>query len=270
MFLRPLLVSLCLTGVAYGTQLKPWFDEAYVPVWRTVYAAQWYDRIDTGSGSVAKQGRNHLLGTSLSMAVRDDYAFEIELAASQSEIRNFSLESGKATGRIHLLNDIIGDPVSAVAGMTIVVPQRHALNDYNLLYHGLFECEWHLSIGREISCLADWVTRWWAVGRLGVADRGSPWLSARVAWERNFHNRAALEMFVEGYGGFGSHDLRPWQPFHGYGNIQYRGVDVGLNGRFYSTDYGVFNVGYCLRAYAHNLPLRVQEAIIGWRYDFSL
>lgn len=270
MVYRPLLACcLFLPTLVSGTELKPWFDDVYVPIWRNVYTAQAYNQIDTGDGKTSTHGRNHLLDSSLSIA-KADYAAEVELAASQSRIRDFSFESGKITGRIHFQNDIVGDPLSVVAGISLGIPRRHALHDFNLLYHGLFECELHLAIGRETSCKAEWLTRWWAVVTAGIADRGSPWLRAKLAWERNFCETQQLELFIEGYGGFGRHDLSLALPFPGYGGIQYRGVDLGIAYRYFTECYGVFSLGYGFRPYAHNLPMYVQQGLLGWRYDFSL
>jgi hypothetical protein len=264
-FVLCLLLPSCLVG----TELAPWFDPAYLPVWRNEYVFQAYPRIDTAEGKIATQGRNHLLHSSLSLARADEFAVEAELALSQSKIRSFSFESGKLTGRLHLLNDIVGDPVSMMVGISLAAPMRRALYDYNLLYHGLFECELHVSVGKETSCLAEWLTRWWAVAIAGLADRGSPWLRVRTAWERNFCT-TRLELFVEGYGGFGHRDLRLSLPFRGYGSIAYRAIDLGVAFRYFTVCNGVFSLGYSFRPYAHNLPMYVQQALVGWRCDFSL
>lgn len=267
---RALGVLLLLPALLSGTELKPWFDTDYLPVWRNSYAFEDYDRIDTGEGKVAIDGRNHLFDSSMSLTLDDSYAGEFEILASATSSRDFSFESGKFTGRMQLADDVIGDPLSIVAGLSLITPTRQARNDVNLLYHGLFECEVHVSFGREHAPMAHWESRWWSTFIVGLANRGSPWLSARIAWERQFCYNQRLELFVDGFGGCGHHDLVLSRPFMGYGGIAYRGIDLGLVYRYLTPCYGVFSLGYRWRPYARNLPLCVQQGLVQWDYEIKL
>lgn len=271
MILRSLLLSLALLPLSVeATQYKPWLDVAYMPIWRNWYTYQFYNRVDTQEGHLHIHGQNHLLDSSLAMAIGDEYDAEAEWAASQSRIRDFSFEGGRITGRIHLSSDIMGDALSLVAGATITGCTNRSLHDFNLLYHGLVEYELHLSFGREITYYDTWLSRWWGVVAIGIADRGSPWMWGKLTWEKNICEQQQFTVYIESGGGFGDHSLSLQRRFDGYGGIAYRFVDLGALYHYVTDCWGTFSLGYGYRPYGCQLPCNVQQATISWRYDFSL
>ncbi len=270
---RSLLISifLGLYATAQAADLRPWFGRdrmLYIRPWSTM---QWYPSIDTGSGTIHRRTFNQFYGVSATIAKDDTWSLEGETTFSKTSQHSFTLENGSVTLRRKFLNDIVGDPVSLVAGMTLTGPTGRALRDYNTIYHGRSDIEGHLAIGKECSCGAYWDSRWWGAFIIGKADIGDAWFRARGEWEKSYFDQHQCRLFVEGAGGFGHRSLSIQAPFKGYGRVQYRLIDIGASYRFLIDDDGkMLTIEYARRILARNTTKNVNNVSLCVLLPFNL
>jgi hypothetical protein len=114
------------------------------------------------------------------------------------------------------------------------------------------------------------VQRFWANLGLGLADVGMPWFSARLAWELNYLNMHQFSFFLDGMLGCGSKKLIFCQPFHGYGNIQHRSVELSAAYHYFFDSGANINAQIAWRAYARYFPKNATRLQLTFTYPFGL
>lgn len=255
-------------GPLLGTDLIPWtrVDLELYP--KAEYQFEHYDRVDSSSHSEHHHDNANFvtlgIGTSYSV-----WSGEIETTVANTRRTSFFLDNVSVTGRYQLLDDILGDPVSLIAGITLTRATDVALHDISCFHHGQNELEAHIAIGKERPCRATWTSRGWGAFVYGIGDHGSPWMRAICAWEKNFGETLHARVFVKGCYGFGGNSLNPHH-FRGYGPIRHRSVDLGARLLKISDCYGQFELEYAYRVYAVNFPKSASFLTLAYLYPFGL
>lgn len=250
-----------------GTELMPWFSRDFEIQTRATYLYQHYDRINKSSHhSFSYHAHDHFLGLSAGISACDLSA-EVELQAANTR-RERGLECLRLTGRYLLSNDILDDCISSAVGFTLTEVSHCALRDPSVFHHGRIEGEFHLSFGKELSCLNFWSSRFWGVVGIGIADRGWPWLRADAVFEKNWCDQHQISLFVHTLWGLGHHDIS--RCFHGYGNIQHRSVDLGFKYTYLLECGMTASFAYSHRVYAVNFPAQANIFAVSILYPFGL
>lgn len=258
-----------LASAVHATDYKPWYGRVLQLETQADVCFQMFDHVDSHHSSGSRKEFDTFIDLGASMALWEDMAAELEVIALQSRNQSFGMDAIRLTGRYRWLNDIVGDPVSLSTGVTVSTIFPAARRNIATFDHGGIACEAHLAIGREVSCMQFWTSRAWGVFGIGVADVGSPWLRANLAWEHNWWDRHRIELFSDSIWGLGG-DQMDLPYFHGYGPIQYQAVDVGAR-YYYQADYGiVFSLGYGYRIFARNCPQNVNFVLLRLEYPLSL
>lgn len=251
-----------------GADLKPWFPRYLEIQSSAAYWHQQYNAVSEGGGSKKWKSNDDFFHLALE-ASYESLCGELEGTLASTKRRHFGADNVSATLRYQLLDDIIGDPVSLVAGATVSQVFSQALKDVSVFHHGRIEGELHLSVGRESTSWEVWTSRWWGVGAVGVGDHGSPWLRGEFAWEKNWCNTQFLRFYAMVLGGLGENSLNVYD-FDGYGPIAHRSIDVGAMYR-YTFPYGTtLSVAYARRLYAKNCPEKTNCYYFAYDYPFGL
>lgn len=269
-FFAVLTASTLFASQLMATQLDPWHGMTYDIDLRGTCLLQQFERLDTGCGTVKRPEFDAFYELSALMVAQEALTVEMELSASDTRHRLFGLNAFRLTGRYFFLNDVVGDPVSVAAGLTVSKIFHAARRNIATFDHGGIACEGHVAVGKELSCEQFWTSRAWAVLGFGVADVGSPWLRANLAWEKNWWERHQLKVFTETLWGFAGNDLNLSHPFHGYGSINYQAVEVGLRYGFRFNNDALLSVGYAYRVYGRNCPKDVNLLKLEICSPFSL
>jgi hypothetical protein len=264
-----LLFMLVVTSLA-ATELRPWHGRLYDIDIRGKAALQQFQWIDTHCGKVQRPECDGFYTVSVLGVPEEMVTIEAELSALDSRHRLFGLQAFRLTGRYFWLNDIVDDPVSLATGITVSQIFHAARRNIATFDHGGIACEGHIAIGKEYSCEQFWVSRWWGVLGLGIADVGYPWLRANLAWERNWWERHQVKVFMESIWGFGSHDLVLHPRFSGYGNIQYQAIDAGVRYGFRLDNDALLSLAYAYRVYGRNCPRNVNLLQFEICYPYGL
>jgi hypothetical protein len=261
----------CLPILGWSTQLLPWYGEAFQMEARTAIAYQTYRDIDSGGRLVRHPSDDYFLHGSLSsfFGYEELWAAEIEAVLADKRHHHFNLDSIRLTGRYLLADDVRGDPLSIVVGVTAVQSLAISVNDISSFHHSKWEGECHLSLGRETASGKGWMSRWWLLTAIGTADVGSPWLRGMATLEWRVSKQTEFSLFAHWLQGFGSHRLNP-DDFHGYGNIRHYSLDIGFRYTSEIDSFGSFYIEYINRPYACNCPAYTNIIKLNLFYPFGL
>lgn len=261
---------LLLPALAIGTELKPWLDRDLEVQARGSALFQFYQNVYTPHKTIHHQARDRFYHVSAAFAAFD-YSAEVEMTVADTKFQHLDVDCLRLTLRRLFLDDILGDPLTLTAGLTITQAFRHSIFDISSFHHGHIEAEANISFGKETPCMEFWLTRWWGYAGLGIADNsGSPWLHTFFAWERNWWNMHQFRVFMESLIGFGGRNISSHRHFHGYGKIKHRSLDVGARYTYF-FDYGEsLSLQYAYRPYAYNFPAHANLVLISFLYPFGL
>lgn len=249
----------------FGIELMPWFEKNLEIHPRVTYLFQTYDKVDDNKHS----SDDHYVNLSLSVAY-DRWNGELEVTAGHTHENCFGLDNIRLTGRYLWLNDVVGDYISLVPGITITKAFKPFRRDFSSFHHGGIEVEGHVAFGQETSCFEFWSSRWWGVVAIGVADVGSPWIRGDLAWEKNWWDLHWIRFFLNSLWGLGSDNLKRTSKFRGYGSIMHQSIDVGAKYFYQINCSGILSVGYAYRVHAKNFPSYAHQVILSFMYPFGL
>ena len=258
--------------------LKPWFGNQLELELKTDYSFRFYKNIQMGEGVVRKPSEDHFLDIAIGISPMPDYHFSIDLTTFSTKEQNFALGHVRGVVRKLWMDDVVGDPISLVTGVSLSAPLKASLRDVSVRYHGDVETELYLAFGKEKARGADWASRWWSVLALGQANVGSPWACLDFNFQKHFENRDQwIGFFMNSLTGFGGQDFSLLTPgltagsgsFQGYRSVAHRSVDVGIRHYFHIEVIGKLNLEYGYRVYAKNSPKGVHRGAVTFLYHFS-
>lgn len=237
---------------AQATQYAPWYGIDKLIECRTIFAYQHANRLDIDGSHFGYHADNRFLDLSGMLTADPAWCLEAEILQAGTHEHDWGFDCGRITGRHLFMNDINGDyPVSLSFGISVTGVSKNALYDFNIMHHGYAEYETHLAVGKEFICGEFWTSRVWAVSGIGIANRGSPWMFARVEYERNQCNLIQYGVFLNGLYGFGNHQLNPFD-FQGYGSVRHRAWEIGARLAYEIEWVGNVSIEYNWRFFARN------------------
>lgn len=269
LFLLGLLAALPYSLCA--TQLQPWFGYSHHLEGRGTYVFQNFQRVNTRLGPQKYISNDSFVTASLAGNRYDEWNFELEITGAKTRAHGFNFDCARFTARYLVLNDIIGDRVSFVPGITVIQATNQSVHDLGSFHHGITEMEIHASVGRETTCGSKWSKRWWLVGAIGQGIRGVPWLRGDgvVQFQPGWCGQV-LELGAYTLWGTGNRGIGLLNRFSGYGVVAHQSVDLGA-AYIHRFDYlGSLKIGYKRRIYAQNFPEGVNYLIVEYFYPFDI
>lgn len=263
------LSLILIFGLADATEMKPWLGNLYEFEFRPFLIYQGYSHLSTGSSSEKYSSNDLFLNLSLTNSV-ELFGLEAEILGAKTRHQKYDVDQIKLTGRAILQDDISGDPIGLIAGLSFIQAFRPSVYDVSSFHHGFSEAEIFLSVGKENSLGMDWISRWWAIFALGTAaDRGSPWIRFDLAYEKVFGEKQEIRLFCNTLWGTGNKRLHLCD-FEGYGPIQHQSVDLGFRYTYLIDYFGTASLEYSYRVHARNFPEYTHRVIAQVLYTFGL
>jgi len=251
-----------------ATEFMPWLGDPYVIEGRADLIVEAYESLNGKHGKSHRPACDFFLDAGASFTPDGEWSAELEAVLADTRHRSFGFDSLLLTGRHLFFNDIVGDPVSLSAGLTIIQAFKPAWHDISVFHHGGIACEGHVSVGKELSCQQFWTSRLWGVAAIGVGDVGSPWLRGDITWEHNWWDVHQLSLFAHTIWGLGGNTLNLSERFKGYGSLHHQSVDVGFR-YTYGFEYGIAaHLDYAYRVFARNCPKNANFISVGLFYPF--
>lgn len=253
---------------ASATEFQPWLGNLYELELRTSFIYQDYTWFSSGP-HLKKYSSNDLFFNASLAGTLPAFGIEVEATQARTRRQKGNLDQLKVTGRYVWQDDIAGDPLSLTTGLSIIYALPYSLRDRSSFHHGRAEAELFLSIGKETPQEAVWISRWWSVLGLGIADRGSPWLRFHLSYEKRLWVQHEMRIFMHSLWGLGDKRLH-LHHFHGYGPIQHQSVDVGLRYTYLLEYFGSASLEYSYRIHARNFPVYTHQVLAQLLYTFGL
>jgi len=211
----------------YATEYDPWFS----PLWEIQgHFSSLYGRpktVQSPKANFSAPSNNYSFQSSLGLTPWPYWNGEVELYLTRTSDIPFSYEAAVATVRYQWLDDIRGDPIALVTGVTLSFPGNRYLHNFAYAYHGEINTELHVTVGKEWACHNDWWMRAWALGGWGIANQGDGWVHGIAALEFQPTCFFQCGIFSETLYGFGANDIIADKPFEGYASIDHRTIDIG-------------------------------------------
>lgn len=268
--INPVIYVFCLLSTwGWSIELQPWVGNYLEFEWRTTPLYQSYHRVASHSQLVDYASDDFFLTTSLSNTLAAELAVEVEVTAAHTRRQRWDVDNFRLALRYMWLDDLLGDRISLTTGAILTQSFANSLPDISSFHHGRSEAELFVSVGRENSGEETWISRWWGVGGIGFAERGSPWLRGNIAYEYRFAPVQEVRLFVNSLWGLGHKRLRI-HDFHGYGSLQHQSVDVGIRYTHLIRYFGSVALEYSNRRYARNFPAQVHCVLFTFLFTFSL
>lgn len=258
---------LFLSGFSFAIDLKPWYARSLQLYGSLDYRFQSYASVDAPSSQKKYSSDDHFLDANLSI-VFDPYSIQVESVWADTRKRNFDWDHLAISGRYLWLDDDIGDPFSFNTGITLSRAWKEAVNDISSFHHGQNEAFFHASLGKQEIVGSSWLTRWWTVLGIGIADRWTPWIVANASYEWNQYDPHRLRLYINSLWGCGTKKLDVCD-FGGYGPIDHRSIDVGFRYSYEFDYWGFVFIDYARRMYAHNYPDNTNLLTISYIYPFG-
>lgn len=267
--MRFVFLFLFVISLAEGTETQPWLGNIYEFEFRPSLMYQGYQKISSGSHSKKYSSSDLFLNASLSNAL-PSFGFEIEVLGARTRRQKADVDSVKMTGRYVWQDDIAGDPISLVTGLSYIQAFHASLKDISSFHHGFSDAELFISIGREHALESHWTSRWWGVLGIGsAADRGSPWFRFDMAYEKCTCEKHAFRVLCNTLWGTGHQRLR-LHHFDGYGPVQHQSIDLGLRYTYLLDCFGSASLEYSYRIHARNFPEYTHHVVAQVLYTFGL
>ncbi|NGX46561.1 MAG: hypothetical protein K940chlam2_01753 [Chlamydiae bacterium] len=251
--IRAYLFLLLLCSTAFATNQLPWFGNVWEFEWRPGYTFY-----QGKSSTVPNEGSrvNQTLSNSLALTVWPQWNIETELLLTHTLDIDFAYEAFLITGRYQWLDDVVGDPIALTTGATASFPGNRFTHLFHFFYPGDINIELHTALGKQwpIDPCNIWAKRVWGYAAIGFANRGSPWLRARLAYDQHFSKCGSIELFTHYLYGWGSDSLPTLQPFTGFSSIAYRALDLGAAGNYRLGVFGTFSLEGTYNLYAEKYP----------------
>lgn len=268
-FLFLLLLSF---GPSYlnAFEIRPWYPTIYEFEFRPSFTIQHYPTVDNGINPRHYSSTDEILSLNLGIPFTPNWDIQVETEFSNTRKFSFGFLSGGVQLRYLLLDDIVGDPVSlTIGGSYRGVPHRR-IEDVSTPYHFISNFEFHSAVGKELARGRTWIFRTFAFLGVGIANKGSPWLRPLLSFETNIKDRHQLQLYAEGYFGFGDQTFVNVRRFSGYQNIEHRSVDAAFVYRYLFDFWGCLEFQYLRRVYAHSYPDRLNAFTVTYRLPFSI
>jgi hypothetical protein len=270
---KRIILSFALTTTSLlALEEEPWFGDMCQLQAKASYAYSFFRKVNHGIPQLKKTWHDHLLTLGLEARFPERWSWEIQLEGDATTRRSFGYSSVAAQGRYLWLDDIAGDPVSLVTGLTLREVSTRSLKQLSTPYHGRFSAEGHLAIGKEWTKDCLWHTGLFAFGSIGVPNQGALFGRANLFYLGNYCDKIQWRLFALGYFGAGHRREVPTRHFHGYSKIAHRSIDGGAGvsaALGCGGEYGFLYFDYLYRFYARSYPEKVNCFIFSYELPFS-
>lgn len=234
------------------------------------YSYRYYPDVDRGENPTDYSSHDHLFDLNLSVRFLPNWEIQSELDFAATRKMNFGLRRTGLQLRYLLLDDVAGDLLSVALGLQLFYVPTRNLRDVSSPYHAQGNAQLGVSIGKEIDRLEDFLAQFYTFLGVGTGNRGFPFMSFLGASTFLWKERHQLQLFGEGYFGFGNRDRVDIARFNGYAKIRHQSIDLGLGYAYLFLVWGKLSAKYAYRVYARVFPEGAHTVTIAYTLPFSV
>lgn len=247
---------------------QPWFGDVYEFNFLSRYTYAHYGSVDGAVPSLTKSSDNHFLYFDLEFPFSPNWDIELDLHFADTAQESFNYTSNGIQLRYLFWDDIVGDPITFVSGLSFRYVPRWSVKDIATPYYGDANFEGHVAFGKEFDHFEFWRFRFWGYGGVGIANCGSPWMRAKLGLEGNVEDKHMWAIHVEGAHSFGKKILLS-PNFKGYAKVRAKNIDITGSYGIAIGVWGTLRFYYTRRLLAKRFPERVNAFSVSFLLPFS-
>jgi len=241
----------------FALEQDPWFGHCFEFIFRADYSYDFFSKIDHSTRFLDKTQHTHVFGTELELTAPDTWNWQLELELATTTPVSFGYRSFALQVEKLWFDDVCGDPFSLTTGFVYRDVSSRFLRAHSTPYHARANFELFSAIAKEWSHGHCWYFRTFALGAVGQASRGAPWVRGDLTFWGNYCDKHQVRLYVKSYFGFGSNESVSINHFSGWANIRHKSVDTGGSYSYHTSIYGSFRFDYVHRLYAKSYPEHV-------------
>jgi hypothetical protein len=257
-----------ITTPLLSLEQKPWLGDQWEFKFIPTYTYSRYRNVQGAHPQLRSVSNDNVLSLDLGWMPGENFDIYAELEFAKTP-RMKGFRSGALQGRYLWMSDVVGDPVSLTTGLVVRGVSGKGLRDVSTPYHAQADFELHSAVGKEWGDEMTWGFRSYALAAVGMANRGYPWARGLISIAGNFHDQLRLNIFTEGYFGFGPERVVNTRHFNGYANVYHQSIDVGAQFDYLFDIWGTLRFAYTRRVFAKSFPTQVNFFTVSYILPFS-
>lgn len=264
-----ILSCLLFPFLVFGLEKQPWFGDIYEFHFLGGYAYSRFHKVEGAIDQLQDPFNVNLLFGELDFSFSPEWSVDADVEFADTTEQSFGFRSFAIQARYLWLDDIIGDWISLVSGLSARVTSPDSLRDVSCPSHGNVDVELSISLGKEFDSFRFWRYRLWGFGVLGMSNRGSPWLRGGLFFEGNLDDTHKWALYALGSHGYGRRTFVDIANFHGYGKIRQKSIDLGIRYGYRMGIWGTIRFDYIRRVKASLCPKNVNNFVVSYLLPFS-
>ncbi len=253
----------------FSIELQPWFGNICEFSLFTKYTYSTFSKVSDSTTPFHGTEKDHLLYFDLEFPFSSEFSMDADLEFMDNRVENFNFRSAALQARYCFLDDIIGDPMALTGGLNFRAAANVFTHDIATFYPGIVNFEGTLALGKEFTKDEYWRFRIWGNGAIGIAEKGSPWLRAKISFEGNHEDAFRWGFFMEGYHSYGRHSFVDLNNFKGYGSIRAKVLNAGFKLGYRLGVFGTLKAEYKRRLVAKRAPDQVNFYSLAYLLTFA-
>ncbi len=263
------LFFLMVSPGLFSLDKAPWLGDAYEFDLYTDINYSQYSKISNAIRQPAYSYNNYVNDVAVGLALGDSFDVQIETNLARTPHQTYGFRSAALQGRYLLFDDIAGDPVTLNVGLNTRAVTGRAVRDVSSPYASYWNGEATVSVGKEFTKDDDWKTRGYLFTSVGLANHGSFWNQYELSYEARFLANQAVQIFSDGYFGYGNKKRVDINHFRGWGFVRHRSIDVGARYCYMPEFWGTLSFSYACRVWAYSYPQKEQIIQFSYNLPFS-
>ena len=269
MLKKAVFFTLLLSSRLYAVEESPWIGNLYEFNIQSKETYSRYRWIDSAFKQPSYAYNNYVTDVGISFVPAENLDLGLELEMARTPFQLYGFRSSALGARYVLLDDIAGDPLSLTLGLNLRAVSSRSVRDVSSPYASYMNYEITTALGKEFSEKGFWISRFYALGSIGIANHGSVWNRAYAAFEKCFFQTQVIKVFTVGYFGYGPKKIVDSNNFYGWGEVCHRSIDCGIQYRYGLSVWGEIGLSYAYRVLARSYPQNTQTAEISYTLPFS-
>lgn len=259
------------TASIFSFEQSPWFGDFLEFHFIPSFTYRYYPSVSRSYTPSSYSSNDKFTRLDLGVCFLPSWDAQVEVEFAATRKQTLGTQSGALQVRYQWLNDIAGDLISWTTGLNIRGVSRRSLKDVSCVYHDHWNFELINSVGKEFATDVNWLFRTFGFLGVGQANKGRPWARGLFSFEAHFIPKHRVQIYAEGYFGFGKTRRVNINLFDGYANIFHQSIDAGLAYYYlFNRQWGTISLSYSYRFFAKAFPRKASTAIISYNFPFSI